>query len=802
MIPGLAKQIGGHDFEISLTLDCRSAPLTERDGTNLQQFGVLLKFEHGTFLGSGANIFFGFSCGPTTGNRPFCYMTPESYYLDDFDATGTDETITLRRVGDTLSIADATNGSAFRFVAGQLVDGQIHANINHNFQFLAGRTLTGITLCTQSPADIPFPDGAGRFGSLRVESTGLSRDINRSRSAMHPSTGLVQGQVNAGGRSLARASVSAVRSDTATTHYTDQNGQFRHRLAPGQHTLRTSAAGARTIEKEITVVAGTTTQMTFELERLPVELYVDANAEKVGDGSSARPFNTIQHALELCGAGSVVHIAAGTYPDHIELIPDVTLSGAGDDRTFVTGNGYWGLALRPFIRQQYISWQDTLIKAVVPNVHMSGFTLDPAGIDERDYPTWTADEITPLLQAVMAIDQEDADTLSTLLDSHPGLANRSFHAPDAWPPGASLLVRAAFTARGYDSSDDGVRVAELLCQHGADLSAVGGQYHSVGHTALAAAAWFNNKTFAQALLDAGADPNEGGVHDVTPLRRALGEGHRDMAEFLLERGADPTPDVLIALNRLDDLARLIQQDPALIHDTDQWGADLLHMAVSKRSASATSLALAAGADPTVRDVYGAQPLDRALRARDRECIQAIIAGGVEPDLLTAVVLDDLALAQRIAADDPGAAKQSYADGWTPLDAASAYGRSDIEAWLRSVGCQPRRLYGQVKAELAADHTVQRLLARTLKPHRIGYARIDYQPVFNTGNAITVMLWVYPLDAQQEGCLMARNAQWPAPGCFVMRSMSNAFELQFTDRSSAFLGDYAAPFFEWSHLCGT
>ena len=75
-------------------------------------------------------------------------------------------------------------------------------------------------------------------------------------------------------------------------------------------------------------------------------------------------------------------------------------------------------------------------------------------------------------------------------------------------------------------------------------------------------------------------------------------------------------------------------------------------------------------------------------------------------------------------------------------------------------------------------------------------------MFNTGNAITVMLWVYPLDAQQEGCLMARNAQWPAPGCFVMRSMSNAFELQFTDRSSAFLGDYAAPFFEWSHLCGT
>ena len=797
LYPGLAELLGDQDFEISITLDARSAPMTLREGTSLQKFGVLLKLEMGAGTYNGGNIFFGFDCGLDGGNRPFCQFN-WSYFVDEFDATGTDETVTLRRVGDTFSISDASNGSKFAMVAGPLTDHAVHADMNDAHSLISGMTVTGVTLCTLSPGDAPFPVDAGRFRQLSIESVALDRDVNIPPGG--DGSSVIQGRVAAGGFAVAGAAVTLVRGGTETTHFADEDGHYRHRVGAGAYTVKAKAPGTFERLQVAEVADGKMLDIDFDLDRKAVELYVDIRAALGGDGTRARPFTTIQAALNLCSKGSVVRIAAGTYPDPVELIPDVAIIGAGADETFVTSDGFWGMAARPFIQHHYISWDAMLGKAVLPNVRLSAFTLDPKDVDERDFPTYDADEFTPVLQAVMAIDADDADTLARLLEETPGLANARIHAPDAWHEGTTLLVRAAFAARSDNSSEDGVRIAELLIDHGADLEAIGGQYLSHGYQPVAAAAWRNNIAFARPLLAAGADVN---ARNTLAINCALSQGRTEVIPFLLENGAKPTPHQMVRLGRIGELYGAIDSDPTILTMVDGAGRTILDIAVEMGLVDDVTRLIARGADPRRRDLSGIDALERAELRSQTGVIRALLEAGVEPSLMTAVVLDDIELGRRIVAADPGAIHRRFAQGWTPTDVAHVRGFEKIERWLRSLDTSYRRHYPAIMEQLAEDHTVRPLMARTPLPNtKIGFVQVPYRPSLNVTEAITVMAWVYPLQASQEGVILARSVQWPAPSAFVMRSLSDTFELHWTDHTTTALGHFVPPFFEWSHLCGT
>ena len=65
-----------------------------------------------------------------------------------------------------------------------------------------------------------------------------------------------------------------------------------------------------------------------------------------------------------------------------------------------------------------------------------------------------------------------------------------------------------------------------------------------GSTALCAAAREGQRDVAEFLLDMGADANHRGGADLTPLMNAVLSGHPDVAELLLDRGALVTSDLL------------------------------------------------------------------------------------------------------------------------------------------------------------------------------------------------------------------------------------------------------------------
>ncbi|XP_063699423.1 poly [ADP-ribose] polymerase tankyrase [Culicoides brevitarsis] len=113
----------------------------------------------------------------------------------------------------------------------------------------------------------------------------------------------------------------------------------------------------------------------------------------------------------------------------------------------------------------------------------------------------------------------------------------------------------------------------------------------------------------------------------TPLHLAAGYNNLEVAEFLLEQGADVNAQDkggLIPLHNASsyghlEIAALLIKHNTLVNATDKWGFSPLHEASQKARTQLCALLLAHGADPFLKNQEGQTSLDLAT-AEDVKCL--------------------------------------------------------------------------------------------------------------------------------------------------------------------------------------
>merc|ERR1712013_532643 len=113
----------------------------------------------------------------------------------------------------------------------------------------------------------------------------------------------------------------------------------------------------------------------------------------------------------------------------------------------------------------------------------------------------------------------------------------------------------------------------------------------------------------------------------TPLHLAAGYNNLEVAEYLLEQGADVNAQDkggLIPLHNASsyghlDIAALLIKYSTIVNATDKWGFTPLHEAAQKGRTQLCALLLAHGSDPTLKNQEGQTPLDLAS-ADDVKCL--------------------------------------------------------------------------------------------------------------------------------------------------------------------------------------
>jgi ankyrin repeat protein len=155
------------------------------------------------------------------------------------------------------------------------------------------------------------------------------------------------------------------------------------------------------------------------------------------------------------------------------------------------------------------------------------------------------------------------------------------------------------------NAGDVARVQRLLAD-GADLSGV-----DVFGTALHRAVASGQLYIANMLIDAGADLEAGGEPAQShPLHLAALKNDAAMASLLIDRGAE-------------------------IDSRDSWGRTPLMIAASNRGVNVAEVLLDEGADPTAEEtVYRDTAIHYATLAGDTEMVSLLLARGVDVNLLS------------------------------------------------------------------------------------------------------------------------------------------------------------------------
>ena len=227
------------------------------------------------------------------------------------------------------------------------------------------------------------------------------------------------GVVRAGDRAAAGVDLTiSAAGELAAMTRTDSTGRYRFDLLPGSYELG-SGRGAGVQPAAVALAEKEQKVLDLQFADFGTQFHVDDDASPAGNGTRERPFRTIQEGLNATSFGDTVRLAPGTYDHPVKPVSGVTLLGAGPNKTTVTGEAHFWLAVRPFIRYHTRPGEKAALRAIaLRDVAMEGFAFDGG----EEYPRRTAEQVADLLAMVMAINGEDVAAVRTLLAGNPGLA--------------------------------------------------------------------------------------------------------------------------------------------------------------------------------------------------------------------------------------------------------------------------------------------------------------------------------------------------------------------------------------------
>jgi len=200
---------------------------------------------------------------------------------------------------------------------------------------------------------------------------------------------------------------------------------------------------------------------------------------------------------------------------------------------------------------------------------------------------------------------------------------------------------------------DQVRVA--VASDSALLGARDG--NSFGGPALNLAIFRNDREMVDTLLELGADPNlesDWWAGPWVPVQCALAVGQLDLAEHLVEKGAQIGVHEAAGLSRIDDLNRLLAETPQRVHQRGGDGCTPLHFA---GSTEVVDLLLEHGADIDARDVDHYSTPAQYLAKFNPPVARHLFARGAAVDVFALILAGDLPRLKQLIQSDPTVLQQ-------------------------------------------------------------------------------------------------------------------------------------------------
>ncbi len=142
-----------------------------------------------------------------------------------------------------------------------------------------------------------------------------------------------------------------------------------------------------------------------------------------------------------------------------------------------------------------------------------------------------------------------------------------------------------------------------------------------------------------ALLELGADPNALDAARLTPLDTAAIAGERGMADTLLAHGAALGLPAAIGLERADDVARLLREDPEAVRAGHRWEQLIIHVSrhapgriVEQLLAAGASVNVEESIETSVDGAIGCTPLHAAAFQGNAVAAAVLLKHGANPRL--------------------------------------------------------------------------------------------------------------------------------------------------------------------------